>query len=72
MVKALIANALFRKRTLATSVIVPVTEPSCIDLRRFDSFTAAEVTALPRTLRRQVIADRKARVTAALRRGLAA
>lgn len=68
MVKALIAKALFRKRTLCTSVSVPVTEPSRIDLRRFDTFTPAEVTALPRTLRRAVIADRKARVTAALRR----
>ena len=50
-------------------------EPSCqvildgsLDLARFDSFTPAEVAALPGRLRRQVIADRKRRVTAALAR----
>lgn len=40
--------------------------PAPIDLARFDAFTAAEVAALPKRLRRVVIADRKRRVTAAL------
>jgi hypothetical protein len=59
------------------AVPTPVTEPSVApapvaptapDLSRFDSFTAADVAALPGRLRRSVIADRKRRVTAALAR----
>lgn len=40
-------------------------------LTRFDTFSPTEVAALPKSLRREVIADRKARVTAALRRVIA-
>lgn len=42
-----------------------------LDLKKFDGFTPAEVAALPRPLRLQVVADRKRRVTAALRRVVA-
>ena len=49
---------------------IAATDP--IDLRKFERFTAAEVQALPRRLRREVIAYRKARVTAALERFVAA
>lgn len=42
-----------------------------IDLRKFDSLSPAEVSALPRRLRREVQADRKLRTTAALERFVA-
>lgn len=55
-----------------TSLGIPRDLAEPIDLRKFERFTPAEVQALPRRLRRQVIAYRKARVTAALERFVAA
>lgn len=46
----------------------PEPAPILSNLARFDTFSAAEVSALPKRLRRAVIADRKRRVTAALKR----
>ena len=39
-----------------------------LDMKRFDHLKAHEVQALPQSMRRMVIKDRKARVTAALQR----
>lgn len=56
----------FLKRANATSILKPdAPEPT---LTRFDTFKPAEIAALPKRLRREIIADRKRRVTAALRR----
>ncbi|WP_259384466.1 hypothetical protein [Bacillus thuringiensis] len=65
---------LFMAARHAAPVEIPAdiasTDP--IDLSKFESFKPAEVQALPRRLRREVIAYRKARVTAALERFVAA
>lgn len=45
----------------------PIAVPS-IDLRKFDELSWREVAALPKRLRRTVQEDRKARVTARIRR----
>ena len=39
-----------------------------LDMKRFDHLKPREVQALPQSMRRMVIKDRKARVTAALQR----
>ena len=61
---------LFRRATAAPCAVTqPERSPT---LARFDTFTAAEVAALPRSLRRVVIADRLVRTTAKLRREIGA
>ena len=61
-----------RAAPVVPSLGIPRDPADPIDLRKFERFTAAEVQALPRRLRREVIAHRKARVTAALERFVAA
>jgi hypothetical protein len=47
-------------------VVMPAPKPK--GLARFDDADRAELDALPRRLRKKIIADRKRRVTAALER----
>jgi hypothetical protein len=58
----------FSRREPAPAIEPAAPEPAPVlsNLARFDTFTPTEVAALPKRLRREVIADRKRRVTAAL------
>lgn len=58
---------------IAAETSCPPISDNCpaLDLTRFDTFTAGEIAALPKRLRLAVIADRKRRTTAALRRVVA-
>lgn len=49
-------------------VAAPAPAPKPKGLARFDDADRAELDALPRRLRRAIIANRKARITAALER----
>lgn len=61
----------FKRRAPAAPVVAAPPAP-LVDLSRFDHFTAAEIAALPRSIRRLVVADRRIRTTAKLRREIGA
>jgi hypothetical protein len=58
----------FLRRREAPVPLVTETAVQPADLRRFDAFSLTEIRALPPKLRREVIDDRKTRVTALLAR----
>lgn len=61
----------FIKRAAPANLTTPPESSPALDLTRFDTFTAGEIAELPKRLRLAVIADRKRRTTAALRRVVA-